>query len=774
MADVKAGKDAEVRACTQAALILMNACLVHERLVETRNANSIELPTLTDIASAKDVSRKLAAAWRRILAQDYKPIFEPAVEVLDASRMGQKRTPLGVRQALHGLMEHAAEVAEKYAAAGMDHAGELFQAAMDNPQADGAYYTLTPGAMLLAELSCDLYAPPDDPLWRKPSTWKKIAMMDPACGSGTLLTAFAAAVRNRAARQGAKQREIEKTHKALVEQGMVGLDINRRAIQIAATQLTMGGLTADFRNMGLWTLLRGRRPGGRDERGRLSGEDVLLGSLELLFDTDAEDRAQDAFGEAMAQADKTNLARHRQQMQMSDRQLAADSSLSQGLRKVAIVLTNPPFSSLRNQASDAESHLRQAIAGRMDGLREAVRSRWPEWGDAMSADSVRPPFSFILAERIDRRHGVVGKIMPTTACTNSAPAGVAERRFLADQFEIDRIITLHDPKAFCWSVQGQQESLVTMRRSGERSDMVQFVSVARRPSNADESAALYQAMLKGTLGELGRVCLWPRSRVNAGDWSPAVFYEPELAQACFDIDQWPDGAPNRFARLGDLYVINTTKQTVGQSKWEWCDESESEVPVAKDAKESAQTGLKGVVDGWARRVPALRGNERERENLIAKSGRLLVTNTQNTSSARLAAVAFRSPVVGYAWTPVQAVTAQDAQALSVWINSTPGRILMRKYASRSTHWPMYQPAAIKALVVPNTAGAHWQRMRQPLLDAYRATKNMIVPQYREPDAEVRRIWDQAVAKAAGITQRKVNGWRNLMDAEPFITGRRRQ
>ena len=153
VSDVK--EDVELRACTQAALILMNACLVHERLIETRSAIE-ELPALDDVAKAKDVARKLAAAWRRILAHDYKPIFEPAIEVLDAARMGQKRAPIGVRHALHGLMEHAAEVAEKYAAAGMDHAGELFHTAMDNPQADGAYYTLAPGAMLLAELACDL------------------------------------------------------------------------------------------------------------------------------------------------------------------------------------------------------------------------------------------------------------------------------------------------------------------------------------------------------------------------------------------------------------------------------------------------------------------------------------------------------------------------------------------------------------------------------------------------------------------------------------------
>ena len=770
VADIK--DDPELRACTQAALVLMFGCLVHERLVETRSA--IKLSALAEIAKAKDVSKKLATEWRRILARDQKPIFQPAVEVLDAGRMGQRRAPLGLKRALQGLMEHAAEVAEKYAAAGMDHAGELFQAAMDNPKADGAYYTLTPGAMLLAELACDLYAPPDNPLWRRPSTWKRMSMMDPACGSGTLLTAFATAVRNRAARQGAKQAQQENIHKALVEDGLVGLDINRQALQIAAAQLAMGGLSADFRNMGLWTLPRGSRAGWRNEQSKAQIDDVMLGSLELLFDDENEQDGVDDFEKVMAQTAAKNRSRHRQRMEMTDDPLADDLGMMRGLGKAVIALTNPPFSSLKNQANDVEGHLRQAMTSRMDGLRQNVRSRWPKWGEAMSADSLSPPFSFILAERINKRRGIVGKVMPTTACTNSSPGGVAERRFLADQFEIDSVVTLHDPKAFCWSIQGQQESLLLMRRQprDKRSRTVRFVSLRRRPSNAEDAMAIYERLREGYLGDLGRICEWPRGRLNAGDWSPAVFYEPDLARACHDIDQWAKDKPARFAQLGDLYAVNTTKQTVGQAKWEWCAEEEAEVPVAKAAKESAQTCIRGTIDGWARRVPALLENERERDNLLRKSGRLLVTNTQNASSGRLGAVAFRTPVVGYAWTPVQDVTVQDAQALAVWINSTVGRILLRKYASRSTHWPMYQPAAIKALVVPNTASSHWQRMRQPLMDAYRATKNMVVPQYREPDAEVRRMWDRAVAKAAGIPQRAVNGWRTLMDAEPFVVGRR--
>ncbi len=719
VADLK--EDAELRACTQAALILMNACLVHERLVQTENA--IELPKLAELAGAGNVARKLAKAWRKILAHDYKPIFQPAVEVLEAADMGQKRTPQGVKYALYGLAEHAVDVAEKYAAAGMDHAGELFQAAMDNPQADGAYYTLTPGAMLLAELACDLYAPPDDPLWRKPSTWKKIAMMDPACGSGTLLVAFAAAVRRRAAEQGAKQKRLEKIHRAFVEQGMVGLDINRRAVQIAAAQLAMGGLGADFRNMGLWTLPRGRRGGWRDEQSKAQVDDVMLGSLELLFDNEDGSAASD-FEKGMAESAKSNRDRHRIGVELAADPLAEDSAMLRGLGKVAIALTNPPFSSLKNLAVDVEVDSRAALTDRMAKLRENVGARWPERRGAMSADSIRPPFSFILAERINKEHGAVGKIIPTTACTNSAPAGIAERRLLAQQFEIVSVVSLHDPKAYAWSVKGHQESLLLMRRTppARRSNTVRFVSVRTRPTNADGATTLYERLREGDLGTLGRICEYPRERVEAGDWSPAVFYEPALAEACHELDQLPTKR-GKFVRLGDLYGVNTTKQTVGQSKWMWCDEDDAEVPVAKSASESGQTRLQGRIDGWAKRVPrpndSRRTRQRQLDMLTAKAGRLLVANTQDASSG----------------------------------------------------WPMYQPAAIKQLVVPNTAGEHWKRMAQPLLDAYRTTKDMTVPHYREPDAEVRHVWDMAVADAASIPRKTVMAWRRLLDAEPFVTGK---
>ena len=283
--------------------------------------------------------------------------------------------------------------------------------------------------------------------------------------------------------------------------------------------------------------------------------------------------------------------------------------------------------------------------------------------------------------------------------------------------------------------------------------------------------AVYEGLQKGDLGDLGHICEWPRERVEAGDWSPAVFFDPELAHACHDIERLGDGS-GRFARLGDLYEINTTNQILGSGKWAVFDaDNGNRLPVAYGSGEAAQTTLAGHVDKWVQSI-ASKSTKRDSDNLWSKRGRLLIANSLDTSSGRLHAVVFRSPVVGRRWTPIQSVSATDAQALAVWCNSTLGRVLFRKYGSRRANWPVYAPAAIKQLVVPDTTAKRWSRVREPLLDAYHATKTRIVPQFRVPDVEVRQVWDRAVAKTAGIPMRTMNRWRKLMETEPFVSGGR--
>ena len=68
--------------CTIAALLLCNACLMHRRLKDVPDMRM--LPGLGNVSGTNDPTSVLKAAWATILEQDYAPVFEPALAVVNA------------------------------------------------------------------------------------------------------------------------------------------------------------------------------------------------------------------------------------------------------------------------------------------------------------------------------------------------------------------------------------------------------------------------------------------------------------------------------------------------------------------------------------------------------------------------------------------------------------------------------------------------------------------------------------------------------------------
>ena len=253
--------------CTIAALLLMNAAMLHQRITAGR-----WMPGISDLSAVKndaDVIRKIVREWERIMRIDFLPIFKPAVDAIDAIEVTGKSS--GLERALRHIAAEAERIAETYADMGADHAGPLFNRVMGNQASDGAYFTRPTAASLAARLTLDIY---EDQDWTDPNVWREHKTLDLACGSGTLLTAMLTDMKRRAREQGADETLLAQLQKVAVEDVIKGMDINPVSLQLAAAQLTAGNKDVRYRKMGLHIM-----PYGPDQ---FDVQRVSCGTLELL------------------------------------------------------------------------------------------------------------------------------------------------------------------------------------------------------------------------------------------------------------------------------------------------------------------------------------------------------------------------------------------------------------------------------------------------------------------------------------------------------------
>ncbi len=270
--------------CTVAALMLCNACLLQRRLRDEPQMRAII--RLDKVAGSSNPREFLALAWEAILEKDYAPVFRPALRVLAALPDGR-----AVNDAIRGLAECANRVADSLSELGYDHAGPLYHRILGSAKSDGAFYTNNISAIMLARLALgEGFAD-----WSDDEAVAKLRIIDPACGTGTLLMAALRTIKARveAAKgggggdggeegedgdsgeggDGMDEAARNALHKLLVEDVLCGLDINQHAVQLAACNLTLGAPTVDYRRMNLLTMPHGPFPSGGGGR---PSEQVLL------------------------------------------------------------------------------------------------------------------------------------------------------------------------------------------------------------------------------------------------------------------------------------------------------------------------------------------------------------------------------------------------------------------------------------------------------------------------------------------------------------------
>ena len=253
--------------CTIAALLLMNATMLHQRIATGRWLSGVG--DLGVVKNDVNVVRRLRREWNQILRHDFRPVLEPAVEAIEAVEDTGKLA--GLERALRHIAAEAERIAETYADMGADHAGPLFNRVMGNQASDGAYFTRPPAASIAARLTLDACGDVD---WSDAREWRDHKTVDLACGSGTLLAAMLTEMKRRAKERGASKNRLADIQKLGVEETIKGLDINPVSLQLAASQLTTGNQEIRYRQMGLHLMPYG--PQQNDPKR------VSVGTLELL------------------------------------------------------------------------------------------------------------------------------------------------------------------------------------------------------------------------------------------------------------------------------------------------------------------------------------------------------------------------------------------------------------------------------------------------------------------------------------------------------------
>ena len=680
-------------------------------------------PNMARVCSeSEDPTSAFSDAWNLILALDYKPIFETGRATLLACPPDHAFTE-AVRDSARAALRVVANIA------GLRHdlLGRIFHTVLDTARFDGSFYTTTAAATLLSSLAvtedmCD---------WDDPEAVASLRIVDPACGTGTLLMATAERIRDLSPRL----RDEDIFARTLIDHVLSGYDVNVTATHMAATTLGLLSPSTRFGNMkiGLAYL-------GIDSEG-----DAYLGSLEFL-----EQRPKMvSWVNAMQPISQIDSGEAIPVVEPSD-----------------LVIMNPPYTrdSLRHD------QFRGAVERKLKAREKRLFANKP-----IHLSAIGSAFLF-LADYINRTDsGTLASVMPLVMATNKSGSEI--RRHLASRYHVETIVTSHDPERIYFSENTNigEMLLVCRRWSGFQEDKppTRIVNLADNPCTPADAVSVAAAIRNSSVEDRGTVQEWPAERISTGNWGGVQFLSPYLCERFVEVasgDVFQSTALGEIAEVGpagqrirEAYQRTTMPDAEGRMALWYHD---TDVTQSMSARPDTYIAAKSQYTHRADRYWAQRG-------------RLLLPTHLRLTTIRAMAVRLSVPSVGSLWVPCRLLTAPEGQpvsrekALCVFLNSSVGILSMLGNRTNKTPTrPNLSLDDMRNLAIPDFDAIGESAVWRLALDYDVLFQEPMLPLAQMDSCKVRLALDQSVCDALNIDPELVSNVRRHLAAEPSVTGER--
>ena len=661
-----------------AALVIINAMVFQERLAQTR-------PDINPVTAASENGVyspiRLLQAWDYILNIDYYPIFKMARDVVgELSGMESAQ-----------ILQECALTAEKLLGMGAvgrhDVAGRIFNRLIADRKLLAAYYTSIPTSILLAglALSPDAWSNVD---WSIANEISKLRVIDPACGTGTLLmAAYRQIVQNHVAAN-PENPEHSLLHKSLVENVVGGADVVQAAIHLTAATLAAMSPSVRFDQMQLHTLRLGLD----------SSKKVWLGSLDWLksgetqsfFSTTEEQLGGMGAGGGLVKRPQADL-----------------------------VISNPPY--IRRGSDGGKEKAISRVFSIPEGDSESKKAI-TKWTSGLLKKTPANQIaghgsSFtVLADRIVKPGGRIAFVLPVTALFGDSLRDI--RRMLASKYEIDYVVSTHDPKLRSMSYDTKiAEALLVARRltKDERpSGRGRFVNLWHSPRQETDALALVRAISAAASTPVLRSDGPPVGGspliLGGEQWGEIV--DGPVGERSWTSARWRNALTGQFATAltrGELWrqdgtglagnvpvaalssICNVGPQhrqirgSIGRFDAYHGWDEQDQFPAIWSHKESTHGGM--LARPNARLVPI---PQKDYESLWAQRGTLQITADVQYDSQRIITTRTTAQALGIrAWhtlnvnEPDILAKSQREIALNMWCNSTLGTLLHVDHSNRS-------------------------------------------------------------------------------------------